>query len=194
MGANATVVDNSARMNAADESGSVTPTARKRARQNSPAVTEASPAVAPAVAPAVQEGGAVAIVGASPVPCITTVLFLHVDEIPAVKATADLAGTPPANVLDLQVRAFGPSGQTSEADDAIPSWMNVTRVAAAVDAHAVEVSLAFAVGRDAMQLENTGGRIVIVTTSSRYASLAVPGFIDVIAPPVLLQHLQSVVP
>jgi Double-stranded RNA binding motif len=155
---------------------------RKRTRNSEPsaqAVAPPTPSQAPpkAVAPAV----------------ITAVMFVRVDDTEAMSATVGLAGTAAANALDLQVRAFGPLRDTPSMNDAVvPKWMNVTRVAVTPDTpEAVELSLAFAAGRDASLLESSGGRISIVTTSLRYASLAVPGLVDIVPPQTLLNFLES---
>lgn len=128
-----------------------------------------------------------------PTSVVTAVMFVHVDDARAMAATVGLAGTSAANSLDLQVRAFGPMRTVqTETDRTVPRWMNVTRVAVSPHSpNAVEISLAFAAGRDASLLEPSQGRISIVTTSAHYAPLAVPGLVDVVGPDELVRHLEA---
>jgi hypothetical protein len=123
--------------------------------------------------------------------CSTALLFLHVDEIPAIQATTGLAGTAVAQALDLQVRAFGPQRTTPGGGDyLVPSWIDVCRVSLERSPRAVEFELAFCAGRDATALEQSGaGRIAIVSANPDYAGLAISGLVDIVPPPNLVEHL-----
>jgi hypothetical protein len=123
----------------------------------------------------------------------TVLLYVHIDELPAIEATVALAGSQPADVLDLQVRAFGVHrAHPSSTDHLIPTWMNVTRIAAHSSLHAVHLAMAVSAGRDSLLLEQTeGGRAAIVTCKSDFETFHVFGYVDVVTPVRLLEHLQS---
>jgi hypothetical protein len=121
------------------------------------------------------------------------VLYVHVDEIAAIDATIGLAGTPPADLLDLQVRAFGLHRDSQNAADLkVPSWMNVTRMSSHFTPQAVQLAMAFAAGRDSSSLDQErSGRVTIVTGNSEFEALNTPGSVDIVPPSYLLQHLHN---
>jgi hypothetical protein len=123
----------------------------------------------------------------------TFVLYVHVDEIAAIDATIGLAGTPPADLLDLQVRAFGLHRDSQNAADLkVPSWMNVTRMSSHFTPQAVQLAMAFAAGRDSSSLDQErSGRVTIVTGNSEFEALNTPGSVDIVPPSYLLQHLHN---
>jgi hypothetical protein len=155
---------------------------RKRPRVAEPSASLSRHVLVPAPAPA-----------PAPAKPVAVVLFVDVDDVEAMRATVNLAGGPAANALDLQVRAFGPRrSQATDADTFVPDWMSVTRVLVFPSTPmAVQISLAFAAGRDCSLLEAGGGRITIVTAADHYSTLAIPQSVDVVQPQNLDRHLTA---
>lgn len=131
--------------------------------------------------------------GSSSTTNLTVILYINIDEVDTLDAVRKLAGTPVANNLDLQVRAFGPFRNVPlEVDTMVPEWVDVTRIPFCSSPYAVSLSLAFAAGRDAAVLERVGtGAVVIASDNSDIACLVKPGLVSVCTSWGLRNHLEN---